>query len=80
MENPDHDREDWIALFTAYCQTHGIRAPFETLRQSACRIVGPGKRTSISPLHGVSILRAEIARGYILPARGTDDVEPDHVE
>jgi len=80
MENPDHDREDWIALFIAYCETHGIRAPFETLRQSACRIVGPGKRSSISPLRGARILQAEIADGYILPARDTDDVEHDHVE
>lgn len=80
MENPDHDREDWIAMFIACCEKQGTRAPFETLRQSACRIVGPGERSSISPLHGVGILQAEIAGGYILPGRDTDEVEHDHVE
>ena len=52
-----------------------ISAPFETPRQSACRIVGPRKRSSISPLHGVHLLQAEIEGGYILPARDTDDAE-----
>ena len=76
MNNPDHDREDWIVMFIAYCERHGIRAPHETLRQSACRIVGPRPRSSISPWHGVQLLQAEIADGYVLPPRDTDDLEP----
>ena len=76
MDNVDHDREDWITLFVAYCERHGIRAPHETLRQSACRIVGHGPRSRISPQHGVRLLQAEIADGYVLPPRDTDDLEP----
>ena len=80
MNNPNHDRDDWIAMFVAYCERHEIRAPFETPRQSACRIVGRRKRSSISPLHGVHLLQAEIEAGYILPARDTDDVEHDDAD
>ena len=77
MDSINHDREDWITLFVAYCETHGIRAPHETLRQSACRIIGPGpRRPGISPAHGVHLLQVEIEEGYILPARDTDDLEP----
>jgi len=77
MNNPDHDREDWIALFIALCEVDGIRAPHETLRQSACRIVGSGKRSRISPAHGVRVLQAELADDYILPPRDTDEIVPD---
>ena len=76
MDSVNHDREDWITLFVAYCERHGIRAPHETLRQSACRILGPGPRPRITPAHGVHSLEAEIAEGYILPPRDTDDFEP----
>lgn len=62
-------------MFVAYCERHGISAPHETLRQSACRIVGRRPRSSISPAHGVRLLQAEIADGYILPARDTDDLQ-----
>jgi len=78
MNTPDHDhdRDEWIARFIVYCERRNIRAPFETLRQSACRIVSQGRRSSISPLYGVQVLQAEIADGYILPPRDTDEVVP----
>lgn len=76
MDNVGCGREDWIAMFIAYCERNGIRAPHETLRQSACRIVGPGTRSRISPAHGMYLLQAEIADGYLLPPRDTDDLEP----
>ena len=76
MDNASHDREDRIAMFVAYCERNGIRVPHETLRQSACRIVGPGQRSHISPARGVYLLQAEIADGYVLPQRDMDDREP----
>ena len=72
MHSLDHSREDWIVMFIAFCETHDIRPPHETLRQSAARIYGPKGKHAHSPAHGVQVLVAELEAGYFLPVRDTE--------
>ena len=63
MDRHDHTRDDWVVLFVAYCETHGIHPPHETLRQAAERLYGSGGATPQSPIDGVRRLRVELAAG-----------------
>lgn len=61
MDSLSHTRDDWILMFVAYCEKHGITPSNETPEQAAVRIFGAGTQPRITVRDGIQWLQSELS-------------------